>query len=161
MKEEPVKAARDVRTASRRPAAVDGIARDGMPDRVEVDPDLVRPTGHEVELEERPAGESLAHPVTGCRLATVGDHGHLRPVLRIATNRGFDAAEGGRHLPVDEGEVRLLHPPRLELGHERVLRGIVLRHHQQPARVAIETMDDAGALDARDPAEVKAAEEQH
>jgi hypothetical protein len=38
---------------------VDRIAGDGVADRVEMDPDLVRPPGHEVELESvQPANRS-------------------------------------------------------------------------------------------------------
>ena len=52
---------------ARRAGAVDRVAGDGVADRIEVDPDLVRPAGHEVELEERPAGEALADAVAGDR----------------------------------------------------------------------------------------------
>jgi hypothetical protein len=50
------------RPAPRRPGPVDGIACHRMCDGLEVDPDLVRPAGDEVELEERPVREPLADP---------------------------------------------------------------------------------------------------
>jgi hypothetical protein len=41
--------------------------------------------------------------------------------------------------------------------HQRCLRGVVLGDHQEPARVAVEAVDDAGPCDARDAAVVVAA----
>src|SRR3972149_2701230 len=45
-----------------RPGGIDRVARDGVPDGGQVDAQLVRPPGHQVELEERPAREPLGHP---------------------------------------------------------------------------------------------------
>ena len=55
-------------------------------------------------------------------------------------------------LPCDERQVRLADAARLELGHQRRLGRVVLGDHQQPARVAVEAMDDARPGDAGDPA---------
>ena len=72
MEEQPLEA---IRAAPARPGAVDRIAGDRMPDRGEMDPDLVGPTGDEVELEERPAVEPLADAVARRRRPAVGDDG--------------------------------------------------------------------------------------
>src|SRR3954468_17188044 len=53
-----------VRPTPRGAGPVHRIAGDRMPDRVEMDPDLVRSPGHEVELEERPSVEPLADAVS-------------------------------------------------------------------------------------------------
>ena len=81
------------------PVPYTGSPGDRVADRVEVDPDLVRPAGHEVELEERPAGEPLADPIAGRRRPAVGDDGHPGPVLRVAPDRRLDPADGGRRPP--------------------------------------------------------------
>ena len=70
-----------------RARAVDRVARDGMPDGIEVDPDLVRPPGDEVELEQRPAGEPLADAVAGHGRPAVGDDSHPGPMPRVAPDR--------------------------------------------------------------------------
>ena len=97
-------------------------------------------------------GEPLANPIAGDRRAAVGHDRHLRPVLRVAPDRGLDPADGGRHAALDERQVRLLDPSGLELGHDRGLRGVGPGDHQQPARIAVEAMDDARPLDAGDAA---------
>ena len=131
--------------APRRPGPVDRVAGDRVADRVEVDADLVRPAGDEVELEQRPAGEPLADAVAGHRRPPVGTTRHPRPVLRVAPDRRLDPPDRRRHAALDERQVRLLDPARLELRHERGLRRVVPGDHQQPARVAVEAMDDARA----------------
>ena len=117
VEEEPVEA---VRPAPRGPGAVDRVARDRVADRLEMDPDLVGPAGHEVQLEQRPAGEPLADAVARHRRPAVGDDRHPGPVLRVAPDRRLDPADRRRDAPLDECLVRLLDPARLELGHERV-----------------------------------------
>ena len=149
MEEQP---AEPGRTAPRGAGAIDRIARDRVADGVEMDPDLVRPPGHQVELEQGPLGEPLANAIAGDRRAAVGHDRHLRPVLRVAPDRRLDAADGGGHAALDERQVRLLDPAGLELGHDRGLRRVGPGDHQQPARIAVEAMDDARPLDAGDAA---------
>ena len=149
MEEEPLES---VRSAARGSRSVDRIAGDGMPDRIEVDPDLVGPPGHEVELQQRPLGEPLANPVAGHGGAPVRDDRHPRPVLRVTPDRGLDPTDCGSHAALDQRLVGLLDPPRLELGHQGRLGGVAPGDHQQAARVAIEPVDDPRTLDAGDAA---------
>ena len=129
---------------------VDRVSGDRVPDRIEMHPDLVGPPGDEVELQQGPPGESFADPVPGGRSPPVRDHGHPGPVLRVAPDRRLDAPDRRRHVPGDERLVGLADPPRLELGHQGVLRGIVLRDHEEPARVPVQPVDDPGTRDPRD-----------
>ena len=85
-----------VRSAARRARPVDGVAGDRVPDRVEMHADLVRPAGHEIELQERPAGQSLADPVAGDGRPAVGNDRHPRAVLRVPPDRRLDPADGRR-----------------------------------------------------------------
>src|SRR5665811_2123012 len=115
MQEQPLQA---VRAATRGPRAIDGVARDGMAQGCQVDPDLVGPAGDEVHFKQRPAAEALANPVPGDGRPSVGDHGHPGPLPRIAPDWRLDPAGGRLDAPLDEREVRLLYPARLELRHE-------------------------------------------
>ena len=138
--------------SSRRAGAVQRVARQRMADRRQVDPDLVRSAGDQVQLEQRPAGQPLADPIAGHGLAAVGTTAirvrwcGSRPIgASIAPGRRRDGA-------LDQAEVGLLDAASLELGHQAGLGPIVLGDHQQAARVAVEAMDDARPLDAGDAA---------
>src|SRR5580765_3461647 len=126
VEEQPVEAganvpAADVGAPPRGTGPVDRISRYRVADGLEVDPDLVRSPRDQVELEERPAREPLLDPVSGRRRAPVGDDGHPGAVLRISADRRLDPPDRGGNLAEYEGEVRLFHPPGLELGHQRRL----------------------------------------
>jgi len=149
VEEEPAEA---LRAASRRARAIDRIARDGMTDGIEVDPDLVGPPGDEIELEQRPALEPLANAIASHGWATVRHDRHLRAVLRVAADRRLDAPGRRRDRALHECLVGLLDAARLELGHDRRLGGVIPGDHEQAARVAVEAVDDARPLDAGDAA---------
>jgi hypothetical protein len=121
-----------------------------MPDRRQVDADLVGAPGHEVELEEGPALEALAHAVARHARAAVRDDGHPRPVPRIAPDGRFDAAVRGADRAGYQRQVRLLDAASLELRHQVGLGRIVAGDHDQAARVPVEAMDDAWPRHAGD-----------
>ena len=149
MEEQPVES---VGAAAGRPGPVHRVARDRVTDRVEVHADLVRSPGDQVELEQGPAVEPFADPVAGDRRSPVGDDGHPGAVLWVAPDRCLDPSHGRRHRALDQRLVGLADAAGLELSHERGLRAVVPGDHQQPARVAVQAMDDPGPLDAGDPA---------
>ncbi len=154
VQEQPVET---VRPAPRRAGAVDRVPGDRVPDRLEMDADLVGPPGDEVELEQGPGAEPLADPVARDRWPAVRDDRHPGPMLRIAADRRLDPPGVRGDTALDEGLVGLLHPAGLELGHQAGLGSIVLGDHQQAARVAVEAMDDPGPAHAGDPAVFGAA----
>ena len=147
MQEEPVEAGR---TAPRRAAGVHGVAGHGMVDGRQVDADLVGPPGDEVQLQERPQREALADAVSGGRRAPVRHDGHPRAVVRVAADGRLDPPHGRRRCAGHEGQVGLLDPAGLELGHQGGLGAIVLGDHQQAAGVAVQAVHDAGAGDPGD-----------
>src|SRR5450756_1472240 len=157
MQEEPLQA---VRAAPRGPRAVNGVARDGMAQGRQVDPDLVGPAGDEVHFQEGPSTEALANPVPGDGWPSVGDHGHPGPLPRIAPDRRLDPAGGRLYAALDQREVRLLYAARLELRHEAGLGRVRLGNHDQPGRVAVQAMHDPGPLDARDAAVFRVARQE-
>ena len=123
-----------------------------MPNGRQVNPDLVCPTGYQVQLEESPAGQPLADSVA-CRGLTPARHdGHASAVVWVAPDRRLDAANIGRDRTESQGQIRLLDRPCLELGHQAGLRDVVLGDHQESARVAVQPVDNAGAHDTGDAA---------
>src|SRR5450759_4677053 len=70
----------------------------------------------------------------------------------LALALGSVAANVGRNRSQGQGQVRLLHGPSLELGHQTGLGNVVLGDHQKAAGVAVQSMNDAGAHDAGDAA---------
>src|SRR5450756_1605774 len=148
MQEEPRQA---VRAAPRGARAVDGVARDGMAQGRQVDPDLVGPAGDEVHFQEGPSTEALANPVPGDGWPSVGDHGHPGPLPRIAPDRRLDPAGGRLYAALNQREVRLLYAARLELRHEAGL-GRVKKTYLALVQGSVESA--AGRIEApigRDP----------
>src|SRR5450756_797059 len=122
-----------VRTAPGCARAVDRIARQRVPDGRQVHPDLVRPTGDQVQLQEGPAGKPLADTVAGRGLAPARHHGHPSPVVWVAPDRSLDASDIGRNRPQGQPQVRLLDGPSLELGHQTGLSNICLLYTSDAA----------------------------
>src|SRR5688572_21574069 len=104
-----------------------------MADRREMDADLVRPAGVQVDLEQRPAGETFANAIARNGRATGGDDGHAAKSLWVAANGRLDAPDLCRNRAVDERQVRLLDAARLELGHQRRLGAVVPRNEDEAA----------------------------
>ena len=149
-----------VRALARRPRAVHHVARDRVTERGEMHADLVRAPGDQVQLQERPRGEALPDAIARDRGSPVGHHGHPLAVLRVAPDRRLDPPDGRGHRALDQRQVGLPHAPRLELGHDPRLGGVVAGHDQEPGRVPVQPVDDPRPRDARDPAVVVAAGEQ-
>ena len=89
MQEQPLEAVRSAPDGAR---GVQPVARHGMADGREVDPDLVGPTGDQLQLQQRPASEPLADAVAGDGLPAVGHDGHPQPVAGVAADGRLDAA---------------------------------------------------------------------
>src|SRR4051794_24286256 len=87
---------------------VHGITCDWMTDRREMNADLMRAPGLEVDLEQRPRCEALANPVARDRRPSGWDDGHARIVAWVATDRRLDAPVLSRHLAVHEREIGFL-----------------------------------------------------
>ena len=96
VEEQPLEA---VRAPARGARAVDRVAGDRMPERGEVDADLVGPAGDEVELQERPAGEPLADAVAGDRSAARSGR---RPSACGPSGRGRSAPRSARRAAATE-----------------------------------------------------------
>ena len=78
---------------------------------------------------------------------------HLLPVVGIAADRRVDPLAGVHHAP-DQREVLLLDFAVVELARQLLVRGVVLGHHHDARRAAIEPVDDARPQLAADAAQI-------
>ena len=74
-------------------------------------------------------------------------------LCRVAPDGRVDAPAGLHHAP-DERDVFLLDLTVVELARELLMRGVVLRHHHDARRAAVEPMDDARPQLAADAAQI-------
>jgi len=139
--------------------SVDRIAEDGGAEVVHVDADLVGPAGvevaeHEGGFRREIGGERF---VIGDRGLAAGwiDDGHFLAIHGVAADVGEDRVFFLRRDAVGDGEVELFHGGALgKLGGEGLVGGIGFRDYEAARGVFIETVDDAGALDAADTGEL-------
>ena len=136
--------------------AVGGIAHDGKFDRGQVNSDLVRAAGLEPDREQRVFRQEAFDLEVRDRLAwRVRIERPPQRVVTVAADRRLDPAGAGPRPAADERQVAAV---ERSLPNEVLEPGIGLLgtgDDQQPRGVAVETMDDAGALRyvaARDPA---------
>jgi hypothetical protein len=140
-----------------RPVTHDGYAQVG-----EVDPDLVRPSGSQGNLEERErcrAREPLEDPIAGER-GTAGPGGanrHAEPVSRVSADRGLDHARSIRKPTVHQRQVAALHAPRRQLARERLMRVIGLGNDEEPGGPTVQPVHDTWSPSAADARERRAA----
>jgi hypothetical protein len=141
------KLALEIQASAARSTPVLGVSADRMADSGQVSADLVRAPRLQPEAQQRgrrqaldrlEMGDGVARPV-----AAGGHHGAAAPV---ASDRGVDRAGLGVHAARDEGQVLAAHLARAQLGGQRGVGLLGLRHDEQPRRVAVEAVDDAGPL---------------
>src|SRR4051812_2144846 len=108
--------------------------------------DLMRAAGLELALDarddgRRPRADNL---VGGARGTTARRHRHARaPRFRTTDRRVDDAATRGGYTP-HERVVATVDGARRELRNQRLVRARRTRDDEQTARLAIESMHDAG-----------------
>ena len=100
------------------------------------------------ELEDGRAAEPLDDAKVGDRLAAPLDDRHAPAVAGMTADGRVDRSRLLAEAAVDERPVRAPEGPIAELARQAAMRGLGLRHDEQPARVAVEAVDDAGALGA-------------
>src|SRR5262245_50230566 len=145
------------------PAAVDLVAQQWVSDRGEVDADLVRAPGLEPAGNEARDRRAVAPPLAfeylpmRDRRAAARAHRHLLARVRVAADRLVDGAARALRYAPDKGEIaagqRLAAPVVGKLPAQRAVRAVGLGHHQEAARILVEPVHDAGALDAADAGE--------
>ena len=127
--------------------AVDGIAADGKPDRLQMDADLVRPPRLEPHLEERARPDELLHLEPRDRVpGRLGVERTARSVAAVTADRRLDPAGSGTRRAQDEREVAPLDPSLANRVREPHVRVVGARDDEQPGRVAVEAVDEPRPL---------------
>src|SRR5690606_2542288 len=144
-------------------AAVELVGEDGVADAGEVDPDLVGPAGAGLDAAVGVAGEALDRLVVGAGvlgvLVVVAD-GHLDAVAGVVGDFPLYVVA----VPVEhaggQGDVLLEDLAEFELQRQLAVGLLLLGDQDGAAGVAVEAVDDAGAVVAVVVAEVVEAEAQ-
>src|SRR4051812_40849935 len=99
-----------------RSRSVQAIARYGMADTRQVDPDLMRPASADPHLQERKPGVTFPYPVLGESLATVLQaRGHADAPHRVPRDFRLDGPVLLFNGSLHEGQIGLLDRPPGEL----------------------------------------------
>src|SRR5439155_572763 len=129
--------------AMARAATVHHVADQRVTDMLEVNADLVRAPRFQPAFDQRRAAEALQDAKRSARRLAAVRYRHANPRADVAAHRGIDHS-ARRRIALHDREVHAAHRPIGELLREVGLRGYGFRHHQQAARVLVETVDDAG-----------------
>ena len=114
--------------------------------------------GVQHRFDQRGAAQALQHVVARPRLAAqLVIHRHALAMRGMPGNRRADFAAVARQLAAEDRVVDLLHLAGGELGGKRQVRFVILRHDQAAAGFLVQAMDDAGAGDAADAAQLARA----
>ena len=127
--------------------AVDGVAQNRVAAIGHVDADLVRPARFQLTLDERIAGKALQHaPVRHGAAAVFLRDGHFLAVRRMATDGRVNGAGIVPDIAADDAHIRPGQAVILQLRGKRGVREVILGRNDQPGRVLVNAVDDAGAL---------------
>jgi hypothetical protein len=127
--------------------AVGRISGDGEVDRGEVNADLMRAARLETHAQERVLAEELeqlelGHGVSG----EVGIEGDARRIMAVAPDRRLDPSAARARAPPHERDVLAYDLPPAEHPLEAPVDVVRAGDDQQPRRVAVQPVDDAGPL---------------
>jgi len=135
-------------------ATVRRIPHNRMADRAQVDADLVRAASRDRDVEERHAIEVARESHSRDRISRAPGSGrHPLPIVGIPSDWRIDPSSGMDY-PPHERDIFFLHLTIRELSRQFLMGAIVLGHHHQARRAAIESMDDAGSQFPTDAAQV-------
>jgi hypothetical protein len=127
--------------------AVDRIADYRQPDSGEVDADLVRPAGLEVDAEERVLADQLEElEVCDCVAGAVGVEGLSGRVAAVAADGGLDAALPRPRTSADEGDIGPLEAVFPDELLQPLVSLVGSGNYEEPGCVAVEPMDDSRAV---------------
>ena len=123
--------------------SVNGIPAYRMPQRPHMHPDLMRPTGQNMNIQQRAPPVLRQCPPFCHRLPAAGIHSHLFPVLFIPVDRLLDPSGGLLHRPFHQRTVMLFNASLSQHPAERGLALIIARNNHQSAGVFIQPVDNA------------------
>src|SRR6185369_14986075 len=105
-------------------------ARNWMTDMCEVDSNLMRAAGFDLNLQQREVliavGDFVNRVSRPARSPL--QHRHASPVVRAASNASFDLSALVGEAAIDEGDVQLVHLPLAKLIRQSLMCEIILRN---------------------------------
>ncbi len=125
-------------------ATVSGIAHQRVFDVRHVDTDLVGTAGLQTQTQTGVATKLLVNPVVSYGRTTIGHHGHMSTLGRVATDGRIDGATCG-HVTDGDRFVLTGDLARLQRFHQMGLCGYGFGNHHQTCGVFIQTVHDTGA----------------
>ena len=138
--------------------SVDRVARHGMPDVRHVDADLMRAAGFQ---PQRRVGKRTVifqyRIVRHCRTGMPVGHAHLLAVLFAAADGRADRPLRLPQMPVQHSSVFSSEGMSLDLLCQGMMRGVRLGDDQEPARILVDPVHDAGTHIAVDAGKAPAA----
>ena len=141
--------------------AVQPVPRHRMTDARQVHADLVRPAGPDPHFEKRESPEALQDPVFGQgRSSAPEPRGHADAPHRIARDRFLQLPAFLLHDAVNQRQVDLLDLALGELLGQVAVRGVVARHQDHAAGVAVQPVHDARPQLAAHPGKQRETAEQ-
>ena len=108
------------------------IAHDRVIDRREMNSDLMRPTGLDVDIEKSKFLETLTHFPDRQRDSTASRDCHLGPMPAIASDRPVDSAAVVTRTSVNKCDIRFGNCPAAKLLGERLVSLLVFRDDDEP-----------------------------
>ena len=134
--------------------SIDRVSENGVASPRQMHADLVRPPRFEPALQECIARKALQHaPVRHGLAAVLFRHAHFLPIRRIAPDRRVDGAAVLADVSADDAGIGARKRVILELRGKRPVCKVVFRRDQQPRRVLVDAVDNAGAKLAADAGE--------
>ena len=134
-------------SAARIGSAVERVARNRMPNAGQMNPNLVRPPGPDLNLHVRVPWEPLQNSIR-CYCGTAGPEPgrHAGPSHRIPRDRRFYGSFRRGNRSLHQGQVCLIDFPEGELLCQFAVRNICSGDQENAARVFIDAMNDSGPL---------------
>lgn len=137
-------------------AAINRIADDGVADRCQVNADLVRATGVEAAFQQRSSGETAADLPIRARRPPRRQHRHFPALNRVASDGAINAAARSARRSPDQGEIDFFNGSRLKRSGQVTVGGVGFRDHKAAAGLLVQTMNDPGAFNPADAAQLVA-----
>ena len=147
--------------------AIDGVSQQGMTDMGQVHADLVGASGLKLAGEQAcdrfavAPGKALLDFPMGHGFPAALPDSHFLPCMGVTVDRRIDRAALPVRYPPDKGKIAAPHWPRAavigELRRERLMGEVVLGDDHQSGGIFVQPVHDAGAPDAADAGQARAA----
>lgn len=149
------------RKFSRAFASINFVAKNRMPEVMQVHANLVSPSTVQHAFDKADSILRFHHAIIGaCGPTAVLRHGHALTMLAVPSDARVDNALRLSHRARDEREINFFHHSFGELSREVLMRRIIFRDDQATAGLLVQPMHNAGTLPSSNPTESAAMCEQ-